>query len=99
MYNLNVLWLMPLHIPVVWFLGKISCNEWLRKYFQLCKFLVLAVIIIVFVSLFFHQGSFMRLNLRFTDLVACFCCLSLGDFYHSIIQKLKIQAQNSLSNL
>jgi hypothetical protein len=56
-YNQNLLWLMPLHLPVAFMLGKEKYRQRLSTYFYVCAVLVLGCLILSLVGQVWKQTT------------------------------------------
>ncbi len=56
-WNQNLLWLMPLHLPVAFMLGKSKYTQWLSTYFYVCAALVLACVLLSLVGQFWKHTT------------------------------------------
>jgi hypothetical protein len=52
-WNPHLLWALPLHLPLMMFLGNPKHSDWMRKYLLLCRILLAVFVVVVVVSSIF----------------------------------------------
>lgn len=69
-WNLDLLWIMPFHLPLVFFLGNPKYNTWVKKYVAVCFWAILLVVVLFVVSLIWKKAAWVSLGDGHTLLMA-----------------------------